>query len=505
MLRTAFAWRDQEQPLQVVLRSAPLTIAHDDWSQFSPAHQRERLADFLANQRARPFDLSVPPLMRLALIRTGPGSRTFVWTQHHLLMDGWSRQVVAREFLELYLALCAKREPSLPPVRSYGDYVDWLRRQDVSEAEAFWKNALRGAAVPTPLGVPDLSSEPPVAAERWAVTESLTSSVTVERLNTLGRERRLTLNTILQGAWGMLLARYSGRSDVVFGTTVSGRPTDLPGVDGMVGLFVNTLPFRVRVDGSAPMSAWLTDVQDAHLELRRFEYCSTGQVHQWSGLPASSPLHESLLVFENYPSSDGPPAAVRADATGSSGARTTYALTLLAFAGAQMLLRAIHDTRRLRGRDVTRLLGHLGTLLDAIGRDPEATVGALLARVPPEEAPRVAPIGRGRDTRVQAPVAPSTPVEERLLKMWAELLGTDDIGVHDNFFELGGHSLLAAQLMARVRASYQVELPLRVVFETPNIAGLADAVEQALLLEIERLSDEEAARLLGSEPAPGVS
>jgi amino acid adenylation domain-containing protein len=398
-LRTSFHWQNLDQPLQVVHPQVDLSIAAADLGALAPAERGRHFAELCAADRRRGFDLSQAPLLRLTLVRTGglPGTpatasqpaaaaaaatATLVWTYHHILLDAWSGAVIQREVLTVYLALLRGAPAELPPARQFGDYIGWLRRRDAAAGEQFWRAQLRGATAPTPLGV-DLPAPPrqePGEAPDHAESEAVLAAAATARLQAFGRRHHLTLNTLFQGAWAVLLHRYSGEPDLVFGATVSGRPPELPGIDGIVGLFINALPVRVRLDGREGLVPWLQGLQRAQGAALEHQYSALADLQSWSGLPPGRPLFESLVVFENVPTTaldgNGPAAGVDAGlASGNSSyvSRTNYPLVLVAEPGVRLSFRAIFDRRRLAPPAVTRLLGHLVSLLEAL---PEAARGA---------------------------------------------------------------------------------------------------------------------------------
>jgi acyl carrier protein len=500
VLRTAFVWKSQDEPLQVVLRRVDVPFELHDWRHLSPSERQSRLAEYLEEDRRRGFDLARAPLLRLALLQTGAETFEFVWTQHHILMDGWCRPLIVNEWVQLYSAFCVGAKAELEPTRPYRDYMSWLRNQDLQRAELFWKQSLRGYTETTPLGIEDALLESPTLDDRYGQLDVRVPQQSTPQLQAVCRQRRLTTNTLVQGIWALLLSRYSGHDDVVFGTTVSGRPEDLPGVESIIGLFINTLPFRLKVSNQAKLWHWLSEVQKQHLELRQYEYCSAGQIHQWSEMPGSQPLFESVLVFENYPAvATNQAAGVGENTQGSRsfGGRTNSALTLLILLGSELMVRAIYDRRRLDEAEVSRMLEHFVLLTQCISDKADPSLGTLTGLIPDEQIPRVRPRhGQGSKDSMRPYVAPRGPVEERVGGIAEKVLGLDRIGVNDNFFMIGGHSLLATQLMAQVRQAYDVDLPLRLVFEAPTVVGLAAAIEETLMKEIESLTEEEAQRLV---------
>jgi amino acid adenylation domain-containing protein len=372
-LRSVFVWESGEQPLQVVLEQTPLPLDELDWRDLAPDEQQRRLEHLLLEDRRRGFVLNEPPLMRLALVRLADDLYQFVWSHHHLLLDGWSTGCVLSEFQDAYKALNRGRQPALPPVQPHRDYVAWLKRQDMCAAEDFWRDNLKGFAAPTPLAVdrkPRAEACADSSPERFREVRKNLSPELRGRLAGLARGHQLTLNDLMVGAWALLLHNYSGEPEVLFGVTVSGRPAELPGVESMVGLYINTLPLRVRVEGGERLLAWLRGLQQSQLEIRGFEYCPLTKIQEWSEVPRDSPLFESILVFENYPLA--PSAVTGIGDISLSDAdlyeRSNYALTLIVeMQDEGLLLRLFYDSRRFDEAAAGRLLNHLTNVLKEFG------------------------------------------------------------------------------------------------------------------------------------------
>ncbi|PIE25754.1 MAG: hypothetical protein CSA58_12630 [Micrococcales bacterium] len=371
VLRTAIAYGADGRPRQVVHERAPVPFEQHNLRALDPDVREARIGALLAADLDRGFELERPPLMRLTLLRTGDAEHELVWSFHHLLLDGWSVSTVLGEVLGFY------GDPHFAPepVRPYRDYVAWLAEQDLDAAERWWRGELGGFEAATPLAV-DRPAAPGGDAEpgEWhgAVPRALAA-----RLDELGRERRLTLNTVAQGAWALLLSRYSGEDDVVFGTTVAGRPPALDGVERMVGLFINTLPVRVRLDPAAASEGWLSDLQRRQAETRELEFTPLAQVQAWSDVPPGEPLFESLLVVENYPFATA--SAGGGIAVTPVGARehTNYPMTVVLVPGDGLGLHLFYDRRRFEADVVERLAGHFVRLLEGLVEAPDAPVGEL--------------------------------------------------------------------------------------------------------------------------------
>ncbi len=389
ILRTSFLWEELEEPLQVVYSQVELALEQQDWRAFSPATQGERLRSFLASDRERGFDLASPPLMRLALLRTEENAYRFVWSHHHVLLDGWSIPSLLKEVFTFYEAFSRGQALTLQPTRPYKDYIAWLERQDQAKAENYWRETLQGFTIPTPLVVERLPQSLPAGEVRtqYGEIEISLPLETTQDLQALARQHQVTLNTLVQAAWAILLHRYSGEEEVLFGATVSGRPADLPGSEAMIGLFINTLPIRVRISQQQSCLDFLKALQARQAELRQYEYSPLVRIQEWSDLPRGQSMFESILVYENYPVD----ASLR-EQRGSleisdvhSVEQTNYPITLVAGSGDRLALKIAYDGKRFDPETIRRMLGHLETLLGGMAAAPGQPVADLPLLTPAEE------------------------------------------------------------------------------------------------------------------------
>jgi amino acid adenylation domain-containing protein len=366
VLRTAFVWDNLEKPLQVVGKQVKCQINHLDWNDFSVHQQQEALKVILQKQREQGFNLSQAPLMQMTLIKLKSEVYQFVWSYHHLLLDGWSVQVLLKEFIVIYQAYSQQQTPVLINPRRYRDYIGWLQQQNLAEAETFWKQQLQGFVSPTRLNVGQNIDIRPDNLHSHYYEEQIQLSVELtNKLQTLAKQQQLTINTFVQGAWALLLSRYSGEKDVLFATVSAGRPSSLNGANAMVGLFINTLPFRVLVSPEDTLYQWLQNLQNKQVEIRQYEYSSLVDIHRWSEVSPSIPLFETLVVFENYPIE---PALKQSLASleirniqGTE--QTNYPLTLYAVSDFQLALRILYDSDRFHHTTITQILEQLETLL----------------------------------------------------------------------------------------------------------------------------------------------
>ncbi|MER5502748.1 amino acid adenylation domain-containing protein [Streptomyces sp. NPDC002561] len=376
ILRSSFTMDGESGARQTVHARAEIPFDEVDWRDTDADARRERLERLLADDRSRGFDPARPPLMRFTLARTATDRTIVIWSFHHLLLDGWSAQLVQQEFYTRYRAALSGTVPALPDPVPYSRYIEWIEERSRSEAEAFWNRALDGLTEPTALGVDRETGECGFGDVEFTVDGELSV-----RMGEFAKSHRITVNTIVQGMWTLLLSRYSGSEDVLYGSTVSGRPADLPGVESMVGLFINTLPVRAAAPGEARIVDWLRTLQEGHVELRQYEYSSLADIQRWSAIPGPDALFRSILVFENYPkllSGDDLPQGLSRRRL-QYVERTGYPLVLgAAHEGNRLHLHLVHDRSMIDDATARRMAGHLEQLLAGIvDGDPEGTVGSV--------------------------------------------------------------------------------------------------------------------------------
>ncbi len=371
-LRTAFQWKELEEPMQVVYKQVKLPWEQLDWRMLSSAEQQNKLEHFLKADYTRDFALEQAPLMRCALIQLTNKSYHFVWTHHHLLIDGWCVPIIFKDVFAYYEAKCQSVKLQLPPPRPYQKYIAWLQEQDMAEAEQFWREQLKGVLAPTTLNLETVGTT--AYQEAFQVKKSIElSPATTEALQTLAKQHSLTLNTLVQGAWALLLSHYSGEEDVVFGVTVSGRQMPLPGVESMVGLFINTLPVRVFLSGEQTLIPWLQQLQAQQVEREPYSYTPLVEIHRWSDIPPGTALFESIFVFENYPFDE---SLLKSNnqltlSNFQNIEKTNYPIGIMGIPGSKLSLTLIYDPGRFEASIIERMLGHLQTLLESMAAEPQ--------------------------------------------------------------------------------------------------------------------------------------
>ncbi|MGC9441180.1 amino acid adenylation domain-containing protein [Streptomyces sp. WG5] len=467
-LRASFRNRKSGEPVQVVLRDADPDWSETDLSGLPGQEREEALRRLLDADRTRRFDLTRPPL-RFSLVKLAQQEYRFVLTAHHILLDGWSMPLVLGELMALYTA--GGDTSALPPVVPYKDYLGWLARQDRGAAELAWKQALDGAE-PTLVAGAGAGAALPVTLIK-DVGPDLTTRLT-ERARSLG----LTLNSVFQTAWGLVLGGLTGRDDVVFGETVSGRPPELPGVEKMIGLFINTLPVRLRLDPALTLGEQVRALQDGQADLLAHKHLGLPEIQQLLG---AGPLFDAITIFANYPV-DTDSLQDSAEGIGAVAATTRdathYALNLEGTVrGDRMTVRLDHRPDLFSEDAGREILDRLLAVLTAFATDPHRPVGTVGTFTAADRA-RLLHAGR-TGSAAPEPAAQAAPAggadgerEALLCRLFAEVLGVESVSVHDSFFERGGDSISSIQLAHRARKE-GIALSLREIFEHRTVARLA--------------------------------
>ncbi|WP_373874157.1 amino acid adenylation domain-containing protein [Pseudomonas rhodesiae] len=368
VLRSGFFWEGQlDWPCQVVYRAARLPVEVLDWRAMPECEQA--LQDLQQAQRRQGFNLSHAPLMRLLLVRTDEQRHELIYTHHHILMDGWSNSRLFGEVLQRYAGIAVPETAG-----RYRDYIGWLQQRDSAATEAFWREQVGALQAPTRLGTYPPTSQTGQGQHQLSLDPGLT-----ERLESFARSHKVTLNTLIQAAWLILLHRHSGQPVVSFGATVSGRPAELVGVEQQVGLFINTLPVICAVDEQASVADWLQAVQSQNLSLREHEHCGLYDIQRWAGQGGEG-LFDSILVFENYPVSKA------LEQSGGSGLRfgapqaheqTSFPLTVLADVGETLSVQFNFARAHFTMPMVQGYARHLANLLGGMLQGGEQSLGEL--------------------------------------------------------------------------------------------------------------------------------
>jgi acyl carrier protein len=434
----------------------------------------ERIQQLCAAERAAVCDFANPPAFRVAAIRTAADRHRLVLTNHHILMDGWSLQILLREIFVGYYG------HRLPAPASYRRFVDRQADRDRGAAETAWREVLAGFDTPTLVGPPDRLGLGPRDAESFWVPEGTTQAIGV-----LARSCHTTISTVLQAAWAQLLCSLTGRHDVAFGAVVSGRPAEVVGADSMVGLMINTVPVRANI---APATTTTTDLleqlQNAHNQTLEHQHLSLSDMHRITG---QNRLFDTVFVYENYPT--GAASAGTVDELVITEATNRdyyhYPLTIQAAPGRELHLRIQFRTDVFDMATIEELMERFKRVLVAMTADPtrclstsdlldgseHAQLDGWGNREVSEPATTVEAAHQLHDTG-DGYRAPATLVEQILAGIYAEVLDVDQVSVDESFFELGGDSLSAMRAIAVINTAFDAHLAVTALFDAPSVRSM---------------------------------
>ncbi|MEO3755456.1 amino acid adenylation domain-containing protein [Streptomyces sp. B6B3] len=393
-LRVSFHRRKSGDAVQLVKREATLPWREVDLSDLADSDRPVRAAELAAEEAAERLDLAVAPLIRLVLIRLGAERHHLVVTTHHIVVDGWSKPLLFNELSAIYAA--GGDAQDLPAAPSYENYLAWLGRQDRETARSAWRAELDGVAEPTLVAPLDRARIPVRPVEHSVEL----SEETTAALSALARRSDLTVNTLVQGAWALVLARLARRNDVVFGATVAGRPTDLPGAESTVGLFINTVPVRVRVDGRQPVMEMLTRLQERQSALTSHQYLGLADIQKLTDV---DDLFDTIVVYQNSPRAEAADSPSLSFSIVEENQGTNFPLALGVLPEERLTLAMSYRPDLFDEDFVRALTRRVAWVLEQVVADPSLPV-ARIDVASADERSQV--IGRWNDT--DAPVSPDT-------------------------------------------------------------------------------------------------
>jgi amino acid adenylation domain-containing protein len=379
ILRTSFRWEGIEEPLQDVHAKVDLPFEHQDWREHSAPDQENKFEEFLKLDRQRGINLTSAPLMRLALFRMENDRYKFIWTSHHILSDGRSRHIVLNDMSEYYDGYRNGRSVRLDPALQFQKHIQWLQEKNFSESETFWRHLLRGFTAPVVIesapyiknGTAERSGK---GTHRIQISKTVTSG-----LEEVARQNNLTLNTLVQAAWALLLSHYSGKEDIVFGAVRACRQSTVEGAEDIVGCFINTLPVRVQVSHDQSLLPWLKELREQNIAVRQHEQTPLSLVLGWSEVPRPTPLFESMIVFDNSNLN------TRLRSQSERWKRwdieiieeTDFPLVLYGFGRDKLTLKISYDRSRFDDVTAQNILQHLNNLLGGIAEGSDRPIGKL--------------------------------------------------------------------------------------------------------------------------------
>ncbi|MCH5584990.1 amino acid adenylation domain-containing protein [Shimazuella sp. AN120528] len=370
-LTVSIWWKGVSTAHQIAWNHLEIPIHQMDWSDKSRVEQEQLLTDFLVNDRKKGFELTEPPLMRVEAITIGKQEHRLVWSYHHVLLDGWSMPIVLDELLEIYQSLLTQHRLQLPSVGSYEQYFEWLSEQDEELAKSYWSHQLADASAAVIAIQADDGSKS--AHEEWV---TFLSDEWTEQIKLFAKQQKVTMNTVIQAVWGIFLSAYSGQSHLLYGTTVSGRPGSLNGVEQIVGPFISTVPVRIDLNKNLLIDNYLIGLQQQLKDTEEYAYIPLTKIADWAGAGAEEPLFHYLLVMENYQMSSLEKESVQiSELKGIENSH--YPLVLVVSPGERLFFKWMYDSSSFNEATIKRFMRLFTSLLQQFVQSNDGTIAEL--------------------------------------------------------------------------------------------------------------------------------
>ncbi len=474
-LRTSIHWENIEKPVQLVRSYVELPLSYQDWTHHLPKVKTKKLSELVNNDRNQNLDLTKSPVFRVNLIKLSDTEYFLLWTLHHILADGWTASIILNDLLVFYYANKKGEEPDLPPVPSHKSYINWLKSLDKSKAGTFWENELRGFKFPTIVGKRNLRNSD--EGTEFEIDSFALSGEESERLRSVCKKNRITLNTLIQGIWSILLSKFLDSEDVVFGTIASGRSIALPNAELMAGMLMTMLPLRVKLDSEQDLSDWLNNIQIRQLKIRKYDYVNLDEVLSWSKADTPNLLFDNIVIFQNIPLANIVGGDIRISDF-KSGLTSNYALTLAVKPSKEIEFFLKFDSFRISKDQVRWFRENLSEICQQLIENTPQTLGEILNLIPACDQND----NRSEMLEAKGPVtvdyvAPQNEIELKLTKIWERLLGQSPIGLTDDLFEIGGTSITAIRLLAEIDRDFERKLQPMNLLQNKTIKSLSKLIE----------------------------
>lgn len=472
VLRSSVHWKKIDTPVLLVRPEVIMNWNKVDWSSISTNEQENKLVEFKNDLKKKGLQLDKNPLTNITLVELGSNSYYLLWQCHHLLLDGWSSNIILKDFMKFYDMLSNDKEVLFESIPSYKSYLNWRKNSSGQEAENFWKETLNG--FDKPLLFQSLGAH---LQKRLEVKNMVLTVAESEAIKALAKKNHITINSMFQGAWALLLSQYFDKEDVVFGTTVSGRSSGFPKIDLMSGMFTNVIPVRAILTKNLLALDCFKKIQLQQQLARNHDRFTVEELLENKENFKGATLFDSLFVFENFP---------QHDITGSdlkmtdfiSGISTTYPLTLIIRIDDDIKIDLIYDGNAIEEDIPTWLIENFRVCIEELLTKEDINVINLRKEL--NTAVQLNKPSKSEDNSISKKeeyIAPSTETESLLVKLWEEVFAIDDISINDNFFSLGGKSLIAVKMFARLSEKHSVKLPPTTLLEHPTIAEIGKLID----------------------------
>lgn len=472
ILRTTVHWKDIEKPLLVVRPKMQL-----DYNVYNKLHveiseQENDLSLFKSKDSERIIDFEKGPLSKVSILKYANNVNYLVWNCHHLLLDGWSSSILLKDIFEFYDGLVNKTSPLLETVPTTKAYLNWLNNQDINEPEIFWKDILKDTTT-----VSLFNSKGKNVKGNFRNDEIILSEKQVNAINELAKYYKITVNSLFQGLWGILISTFFNKEKAIFGTTVSGRNNSFPSMDLLAGMFVNVLPTIVNKNKDVNIKHLLQNLQAQQQNARKYEHITIDAIENWADLTQGGQLFDSLFIFENYPWATIKKGGVSIKSF-ESGITTTYPITFTVKVDKNIKINIITN-QEIINPSISNWFGKsIVTLLDTLIENPDAETSSLEKNLEGTALLVKTLVSTEEKTTNKPYFAAKNKTQLQLTEIWETVLGIKNIEIHDNFFKIGGKSLIAVKMFSLIESKLNIKLPPTSLLEHSTIASLAILMQE---------------------------
>jgi acyl carrier protein len=482
MLRTVYRWHNLKKPVQIVLKKFQLNLKCVDYTTVYFDDKETLIKEIKNKDRNETFDLREIPF-RITLNKIKEDEVVILISNHHILYDGWSLGILLKEFFYAYDVFFHKKGITKPAKNRFSDYVKWIKNQDIDTLENYWEeyfkapgNRYRAAVIER-----DNGKIKPGGHYRLKIDRILKNN-----LEGFVNKYKISLASVLHGAWSILLQNYNDTDVVIFDTTFSGRSAKVKGIETIVGLFINTLPFRAHVSPDKPVTALLKEIHHMLIESEAYQFTPLPMIDKYR--VNHRQWFDSVVVIENYPLDrlllrENGELKVRSYSIEET---TRYDLTVLFTTFAEFNVQFTYNKDLFDEGRISGLAGHLEQIIEEIVRHPDKTVKEIEITVDRSHRQKIR--GKAKSRQVETNAAPpANEIEKKLAEIWSAVFGLEKHRVSRcaDFFQQGGHSLKAFNLISKISGKFNVNVPLTELFEHSSIRDLAGYIENVSMQKVQ--------------------
>lgn len=468
ILRSTVHWKNLEKPLLVIHKLKKIKIEYFDWTALLQTEKHTHWEALKNNTLKIGAPLETGALLKISILKLTDKTHKLLWPMHHILLDGWSGSNIINDLFKIYEALHEGESPLLDKLPNYKAYLNWVNNLPNTPAKSFWKNYLNDYNTTnlfSKISVNNFDENPITNRFKLSKNESITIKVYC-------KNNKITTNTLIQSIWSLVLTKYFKTTDVIHGTTVSGRSSDFPNINLLTGMFMNVQPVRGKIDYNQSFSSWFQEMQNFHFEARKYEYLSLDKLYSFINWSENTSLFDSLLVFENYPIANSKKSILQiSDA--KSGLTSTYPITLSIHPSVEIEFNLTTLPKHINNRLALWLLDTFKNILELVTTEQTLNYATLNNKINDFIDLNFNDSNDENKIRTTLYQAPKNKTELELLKIWGDVLGITQIGINDNFFEIGGKSLVAIKMFSKINGKFKTKLPATQLIEYPTISKLS--------------------------------